>query len=75
MTLKSDTKFEGKLTCGLENDMRNLGKHRWLKRYFKSYHYHFCPLLRPDRNNKRHFGISVNVVQTNLMRFIFVHFQ
>ena len=23
MTLKSDTKFEEKLTCGLENDMRN----------------------------------------------------
>ena len=24
MTLKSDAKFEGKLTCGLKNDMRNL---------------------------------------------------
>ena len=24
MTLKSDAKFEEKLTCGLENDMRNL---------------------------------------------------
>ena len=24
MTLKSDTKFEEKLTCGLENDMRNM---------------------------------------------------
>ena len=24
MTLKSDVKFEDKLTCGLENDMRNL---------------------------------------------------
>ena len=23
MTLKSDTKFEEKLTCGLKNDMRN----------------------------------------------------
>ena len=23
MTLKSDAKFEKKLTCGLENDMRN----------------------------------------------------
>ena len=23
MTLKSDAKFEEKLTCGLENDMRN----------------------------------------------------
>ena len=24
MTLKSEAKFEEKLTCGLENDMRNL---------------------------------------------------
>ena len=24
MTLNSDAKFEEKLTCGLENDMRNL---------------------------------------------------
>ena len=24
MTLKSDAKFEEKLTCGFENDMRNL---------------------------------------------------
>ena len=24
MTLKSDTKFEEKLTCGLENDRRNM---------------------------------------------------
>ena len=24
MALKGDAKFEGKLTCGLENDMRNM---------------------------------------------------
>ena len=24
MTLKGDTKFKGKLTCGLKNDTRNL---------------------------------------------------
>ena len=24
MTLESDAKFEEKLTCGLENDMRNM---------------------------------------------------
>ena len=27
-------------------------------RYFKSYHFRFCSLLRPERNNKRHFGIT-----------------
>ena len=27
MTLKTDAKFEEKLTCGLENDMRNLAEH------------------------------------------------
>ena len=26
MTLKGDAKFEDKLTCGLENYMRNIGK-------------------------------------------------
>ena len=26
MTLKSDAKFEEKLTCGLENDRRNLSR-------------------------------------------------
>ena len=26
MTLECDAKFEEKLTCGLENDMRNLAK-------------------------------------------------
>ena len=26
MTLESDAKFEEKVTCGLENDMRNLAK-------------------------------------------------
>ena len=26
MTLESDAKFEEKLTCGMENDMKNLAK-------------------------------------------------
>ena len=25
MTMKGDAKFEGKLSCGFENDMRNMG--------------------------------------------------
>ena len=28
MTLKGDAKFEEKLTCGLENDMRNMANFR-----------------------------------------------
>ena len=31
MTLKSDEKFEDKLTCGFKNDMRNLANFRRLK--------------------------------------------
>ena len=35
MTMKSDAKFEEKLTCGLENDRRNLTNfHRVKNRYF-----------------------------------------
>ena len=31
MTLKDDVKFEGKLTCTFQNDMRNLANFRRLK--------------------------------------------
>ena len=31
MTLKSDAKFEEKLTCAFKNDMRNLGNLHRLK--------------------------------------------
>ena len=31
MTLNSEAKFEGKLTCGLKNDMRNLVNFHRLK--------------------------------------------
>ena len=31
MTLKSDAKFEGKLPCGLENDIKNLANFHRLK--------------------------------------------
>ena len=33
MTLKSDTKFEVKLTCGLENKMENLANFHMLRNY------------------------------------------
>ena len=31
MALKIDAKFEGKVTCAVKNDMRNLENMHWLK--------------------------------------------
>ena len=43
MTLESDAKFEDKLTCGLENDMRYLANVHYSKR--KSQNWDFCWVL------------------------------
>ena len=43
MTLKSDAKFEEKLTCGLENNMRNLANFYQSTR--KSQNWHFDGIL------------------------------
>ena len=44
MKLKSDAKFEEKLTCDLENDMRNLANfHQSTRR--KSQNWHFDGIL------------------------------
>ena len=43
MTLKGDTKFKGKLTCGLKNDIRNLVNFHASSR--KSENLHFDGLL------------------------------
>ena len=43
MTLKNDAKFEGKLTCGLENDMRNLAN--FLQNTGKSQNWDFDGIL------------------------------
>ena len=37
MTLKSDAKFEEKLTCGLENDLRNLTNFQQSSRKFQNW--------------------------------------
>ena len=37
MKLKSDAKFEEKLTCGLENDMRNLPNFHWSTRKLQNW--------------------------------------
>ena len=39
MTLKSDTKFEEKLTCGLKNDMRNLMNFHPTTKKFENLHF------------------------------------
>ena len=39
MTLKSDTKLEEKLTCGLEDDMRNSGNFHQTPRKSKNWNF------------------------------------
>ena len=39
MTLKSDVKFKGKLTCGLKNDIRNLVNFYASSRKYKNLHF------------------------------------
>ena len=41
MTLKSYAQFEEKLTCGLENDMKNLAN--FLQSTWKCKNWDFCP--------------------------------
>ena len=41
MTLKSYAQFEEKLTCGLENDMKNLAN--FLQSTWKCKNWGFCP--------------------------------
>ena len=43
MTMKSDAKFEGKLTCDLENDMRNMANFH--QRNWKSQNWHIDGIL------------------------------
>ena len=50
MTLKSDTKFEEKLTCGLENNMRNLANFHQTTR--KCQNWDFDKILLPKVENE-----------------------
>ena len=45
MTLKSDTKFEAKMTCRLENDMKNLVSFHQSARKCQNwiFNWTFCP--------------------------------
>ena len=43
MTLESDAKFEEKLTCGLENEMRNLVKYYQSTRKSQNWDFPYYP--------------------------------
>ena len=43
MTLESDAKFEEKLTCGLENEMRNLVKYYQSTRKSQNWDFSYYP--------------------------------
>ena len=49
MTLKSDAKFEEKLTCGLENDTRNIVNFH--QSTWKSHNWDFDGILYPEVEN------------------------
>ena len=44
MTLKNDEKFEEKLTCGLENDIKNLANFLHSTRKFQNWDFDGIPL-------------------------------
>ena len=48
MTLKSDAKFEEKLTCGFENDMRNLAKFQRSTRKSQNWDFDGIPLSKVE---------------------------
>ena len=64
MTLKSHAKFGEKLTCGLENDMRNLAKfHQKTSKCQNSYFYgSFCP-KKKIHELKIYRGVTCNDIE------------
>ena len=48
MTLECDTKFEEKLTCGLENDMRNLANFHQSTRNPQNWDFHWILLYKVE---------------------------
>ena len=48
MTLESDGKFEEKLTCGLENDMRNLANIHQSTRKSQNWDFHWVLLYKVE---------------------------
>ena len=50
MTLKCNTKFKGKPTCGLKNDIRNLANFRASKRKFEYLHFDWILFPKAYKN-------------------------
>ena len=48
MTLECDAKFEEKLTCGLENYMRNLANFHHSTRNFQNWDFHWILLYKVE---------------------------
>ena len=48
MTLECDAKFEEKLTCGLENDMRNLANFHQSKQNSQNWDFHSILLYKVE---------------------------
>ena len=48
MTLECDAKFEKKLTCGLENDIRNLANFHQCTRKSQNWDFHWVLLCKVE---------------------------
>ena len=49
MTLECDAKFEEKLTCGLENDMRNLANFHQSTQNSQNWDFHWILLYKVEK--------------------------
>ena len=48
MMLESDSKFEGKVTCGLENDMKNLANFHQSTQKSQNWDFHWVLLFQRE---------------------------
>ena len=48
MMLESDAKFEEKVTCGLENDMKNLAKFHQSTQKSQNWDFYWVPLSKVE---------------------------
>ena len=55
MTVKSDAKFKGKLTCGLKIDMRNLVNFHASRRMSEKLHFDWILLSKAYRNLAKNY--------------------